>query len=130
LRSFPTYIDFASDLEDTLVQFRLRYPNHADFDFDLLNCQWHDVLNELERVQGAVIESENRGKKVSRKIWRGLGEVSSVIAPGLAGIPDDLCVLNGGLAVIFSVSLGLHGMLDHDLILLNKARSTSRTGSA
>jgi hypothetical protein len=96
----------SSDLEETLKQYRKQAPGQADFDFDLLKCTWHDVLRELERAQAAVSESNDGGKKIHRQAWRTLGTVGDILAPGLAAIPDKLCVLHGGLAVIFSVSWG------------------------
>lgn len=95
-----------SDLEQTLKRYQSLAPNdQVDFDFDLLRCTWHDVLRELERAQAAVLESDGRGKRFHRRVWRGLGSTGPVIAPGLAAIPDNLCVLHGGLAVVFSVCL-------------------------
>jgi hypothetical protein len=96
----------SSDLEEILRQYQIQDPDQADFDFDLLKCTWHDVLRELQRAQTAVSESDDRGKKIHRRAWRALGTASDVLAPGLAAIPDKLCVLHGGLAVIFSVSWG------------------------
>jgi hypothetical protein len=92
-----------------LKQFQIEVPDQADFNFDLLKCTWKDVLQELEKAQAAKFEDEKRGKKLHQKAWRGLGTVGDIFAPGLVGIPNNmpLCVLQGGLAVIFSVSLDL-----------------------
>jgi hypothetical protein len=94
----------SSDLEEALKRYQRQAPDQADFDFDLLKCTWHDVLHELERAQAAVSESNNGGKKFHRRAWRALGTMETVLAPGLVAIPNNLCVLQGGLAVIFSVS--------------------------
>jgi hypothetical protein len=104
--SYGTNLTVSSDLEETLKRYGKQAPDQADFDFDLLKCTWPDVLRELERAQAAVSKSDESGKKIHRRAWRALGTVSDVLAPGLAAIPDKLCVLQGGLAVIFSVSWG------------------------
>lgn len=59
------------------------------------------MLYELERARAV---HEKRGENFARKIWRGLGTASTTIVPGLDALPDELAVLKGGLAVIFSVS--------------------------
>jgi membrane protein YqaA with SNARE-associated domain len=66
------------------------------------------VHEELRKAQQAAIRSEERGKNLIKKVWRKIGVTSSVLAPGLAAIPDNLCILNGGLAVIFSVRYLFH----------------------
>lgn len=108
VRSLRHELTASSGLEETLRQYQSQAPEQPDFDFDLLKCTWHDVLRELERAQAAATESDNQGKKLHRKVWRALGTTGSVLAPGLSAIPDDLCVLHGGLAVIFSVGLSIY----------------------
>lgn len=66
-------------------------------------CDWTTVNEELEKAQEAVAESNAKGKRPHRWFWRALGASSSVVSPGLAAFPDYLCVLHGGMAVIFSV---------------------------
>lgn len=90
-----------------MKRFQSQAPDEADFDFDPLNCTWHNVLHELERAQVAASESEKRGKKFHRRAWRAMGNIGDILAPGLVAIPNNLCVLQGGLAVIFSVSWDL-----------------------
>lgn len=99
------------DLEDTLKRYQRQSVNQDDFDFDLMRCTWYDVLRELDRAQTAASESDLRGKKVHRRAWRALGTISGVLSPGLAAIPDNVGVLHGGLAVIFSVSKQLDKIL-------------------
>lgn len=59
------------------------------------------MLQELERAQ---TESDAKGDGLVRKVWRGIGTAATVLGPGLDALPDEVCVLKGGLAVIFSVS--------------------------
>lgn len=103
--SHRTRTDCYSDLQETLKRHQKQAPELVDFDFDLLSCSWDDVLSELGRAQASVSESDKDGKKFCRRAWRTLGNVGHVVSPGLSAIPDDLSVLHGGLAVIFSVSL-------------------------
>ncbi|KAK4210103.1 hypothetical protein QBC37DRAFT_429270 [Rhypophila decipiens] len=70
-------------------------------DFDVRNCTWETVLAELERAQE---DDEKRGKKWHHKAWRITGSAVPLFGPGLSAFPDELCVLHGGLAVIFSIA--------------------------
>jgi hypothetical protein len=79
---------------------------YVDFIDDLLTCTWEDVHRELHKAKQAHVLSERRGSRNPiRCFWRALGTSGSILAPGLSAIPDELCVLHGGLAVVFSVSL-------------------------
>jgi hypothetical protein len=91
------------DLRETLECHQQKARKYVDFTHDLNSCTWDHVHEELRKAQAKADESEKRGKNPVRKTWRTIGAVSSVLAPGLVAIPDNLCVLNGGLAVIFSV---------------------------
>lgn len=96
----------SSELEEILRRFKSTASLQSDLDFDVLQCTWNDVLRELERAQDAAAESESSGKKLHRKVWRGLGTTGAdIFGPGLAALPDELGVLHGGLALIFTVSL-------------------------
>lgn len=75
----------------------------ADFDFDLLSCTWEDVISELKKAEAAAFDHHVRGNKFHNKIWRGLGRMGERVGPALDAIPDELCVLHGGIAVIFSI---------------------------
>ncbi|KAH7323239.1 hypothetical protein B0I35DRAFT_427345 [Stachybotrys elegans] len=104
-----------NDLWETLHTHQTRAAKYVDFIQDVNKCTWDNVHEELRKAQEAAIESEGRGKNMFKKIWRRMGVTSSILAPGLAAIPDELCVLNGGLAVIFS--LARHSELNRDKIL-------------
>jgi hypothetical protein len=105
------------DLRETLECHQQKAKKYVDFTFDLNNCTWDHVHEELRKAQEKAEESENGGKNPVRKAWRTLGAASSILAPGLAALPDYLCVLNGGLAVIFSVRLRL-GRSHYDYVLI------------
>jgi hypothetical protein len=105
------------DLRETLECHQQKARKYVDFTFDLNNCTWDHVHEELRKAQAKADESEKRGKNPVRKVWRTIGVSSSILAPGLAALPDNLCVLNGGLAVIFSVRSRLGwGHLEYMLI--------------
>lgn len=91
------------DLKETL-EFHRRVGKFVDFTSDLNSCTWDDVHQELAKAQEAAAKSEKGGKQLHRKFWRNIGSTSSILAPGLAALPDELCVLHGGLALVFSVS--------------------------
>ncbi|KAE8446335.1 hypothetical protein EG329_012084 [Mollisiaceae sp. DMI_Dod_QoI] len=92
------------DLRDTLECHQQKARKYVDFTVDVNKCTWEHVREELRKAQAKADESEKRGKGPVKKVWRTLGASSSVLAPGLAALPDYLCVLNGGLAVIFSLA--------------------------
>jgi hypothetical protein len=90
------------DLRETLECHQQKARKYVDFTLDLNSCTW-DHVHELRKAQVKADESEKRGKNPVRKAWRTIGASSSVLAPGLTALPENLSVLNGGLAVIFSV---------------------------
>lgn len=48
--------------------------------------------------------SEGKDKDWYVKYRRRIADLSQIFVSGLAAIPDDLCLLHGGLAVIFHAS--------------------------
>jgi hypothetical protein len=93
----------AEDLSDygmTLKEHDKRSP--IALGFDVLDCPWQKVLDEMQRAKDF---SEGRDKKFMSGGWRGMGRQADMILPSLAAFPDQLCILHGGLAVIFSVSV-------------------------
>lgn len=93
-----------SELRDTISRLFAKKDKSLDFDFDINRCSWDDVVSAVERAQEAVTENERRGKMWQHRAWRAVGATAGVFAPCLSAIPDDLSVLHGGLAVLFSVS--------------------------
>jgi hypothetical protein len=95
-----------SEFQETLKQYQNQATGLADFDFDfdLLSCTWQDVLDEMDKAEAAASESHRRGNEFPARAWRLFETMGDVISPALEAIPDELCVLHGGIAVIFSVS--------------------------
>ncbi len=91
------------NLRETLQRHHQNAGKYVDFTDDLNTCTWDVVRDELRKAQAAAVENERRGKTPVRKAWRILG-TTSLLAPGQSALPNELSVLNGGLAVIFSVS--------------------------
>lgn len=106
------------ELKETL-DFHHRAGKYVDFTRNLHACTWDDVHEELARALSVAAESEKRGQQWMRKFWRTIGSTSSVLAPGLSALPDELCVLHGGLALVFSVSDGDACVLDQGLEVIN-----------
>ena len=90
-------------LTQTLKEYHKRARNYVDFTDDLSKCNWETVNEELVKAQMAIEASNAKGKQPHRWFWRNMGAAASVLSPGLAAFPDSLCVLHGGMAVIFSV---------------------------
>ncbi|KAK0639603.1 hypothetical protein B0T16DRAFT_450265 [Cercophora newfieldiana] len=97
-------IEEVHKLRETLEFIERQSPELVDFDFDLKNCTWTDVLTELERAQEAAIKCGERGKKWYHRPWRAVGVYGGVVSPALSAFPDELSVLHGGLAVIMSIA--------------------------
>jgi hypothetical protein len=107
------------DLRETLECQHQMAAKYVDFTRDLNECTWDNVHEELRKAKATAIESEKRGKNPVRKAWRTIGATSSILAPGLSALPDNLCVLNGGLALIFSVR-PRHGMIPLEYTLIGR----------
>ncbi|KAM7183494.1 hypothetical protein V8F33_013541 [Rhypophila sp. PSN 637] len=103
------------DLRETLLYQQQRARKYVDFTSDLTTCTWDQVHEELKKAQAAALESERRGRNPIRKAFRAIGNTSSILAPGLSALPDDLCILHGALALIFS--LARHSELNRVKIL-------------
>jgi len=73
--------------------------------FNPVHCSWKDVLKELEKAEDAALASEKGDKKFLASNRRKLSTMSKSIVPLLVAIPSDLCVLQGGLAVVFHVGV-------------------------
>jgi len=100
----PNLSEHIADLKETLECHQKVASKYVDFVDDLLKCTWDDVHEELQKAKRAHVVSERRGNRNPlRGFWRTLGTSGSILAPGLSAIPDELCVLHGGLAVVFSV---------------------------
>ncbi len=110
------------DLRETLECLQQKASKYVDF--DLTSCTWKQVHEQLRRAQEKAEESEKLVKNPARRAWRKIGVMSSVLTPGLAALPDDLYVLNGGLAAVFSVSLRLKWSCSHYILIGRLAGST------
>jgi hypothetical protein len=75
--------------------------------FNPVDCSWVDVLKELEKAQDAAVASEQGDRKFLTNSRRKLSTMSKSIVPLLDALPDELCVLHGGLAIIFHVRVAL-----------------------
>ena len=92
-----------SELRETISRLFKEKDKSLHLDFDVNRCSWDDVVSAVEKAHEAVTENERRGKTWHHRAWRAVGATAGVFAPGLSAIPDDLCVLHGGLAIVFSV---------------------------
>jgi hypothetical protein len=92
-----------SELRETISRLFKEKDKSFHLDFDVNRCSWDDVVSAVEKAHEAVTENERRGKTWHHRAWRAVGATAGVFAPGLSAIPDDLCVLHGGLAIVFSV---------------------------
>lgn len=91
------------DLEDALKWYREKNP---DVPFDVLNCSWDDVFDQMERAKGDYQAKAENPRNPFRWLWRKAGSASEAVQPWLDLIPDEfgLSVARGGIAIIFHVS--------------------------
>jgi hypothetical protein len=75
----------------------------CELPFNPVHCSWEDVLKELVKAEEAALASEKGDKSFLTNNRRKLSTMSKSIVPLLVAIPSDLCVLQGGLAVVFHV---------------------------
>jgi hypothetical protein len=96
-------VDNTSELRDSLIN--LCESNPDEVDFNITNCSWEDVLVEVERANRVAGEFESvdsiRGRIRRSRNW--IWGATEAIVPT---IPTDLCILNAGLAAVFSVGAG------------------------
>jgi len=104
-RALGTQYDVESiiDLRNTLLRHQQIASKYVDFTDDLSNCTWENVLEELRKAQFAAFEAERRGNRTHLSRGRARAVNPSILAPGVTPLPEELSVLSGGLAVIFSV---------------------------
>ncbi|KAH8900347.1 hypothetical protein GQ53DRAFT_862365 [Thozetella sp. PMI_491] len=73
-------------------------------DFDPTDCSWAKVFDELDKAQRAAEEDEARGKGFLTKNRRKLARISPLLIGALQAIPEELKILQGGLAVVFNLA--------------------------
>lgn len=76
-------------------------------DFDVENCSWEDVLDQMTRAKGDYEDRAKGLKNTFRKVWRKMGDdaVQSYSSPVLDMMPSDygLSTVRAGLAFVFYV---------------------------
>lgn len=87
---------------EALEQYRV-IDGH-NLDFDPSRCSWPEVVKELNKAHHAAYMRAQDDKKLHSKVGNFLTNATKILQPGLAAIPDELCVLHGGLAIMFNVS--------------------------
>ncbi|KAI8635573.1 hypothetical protein F5Y19DRAFT_408325 [Xylariaceae sp. FL1651] len=92
------------ELRETLQSVERQAPHLLNGGFNAKNCSWEQVLEQLQLAQDAANESKKCGKKFHHKIWRGMGSTAGFVIPALDAFPDNLSILHGGLAVIFTIA--------------------------
>ena len=74
------------------------------FDQDVNGCEWSHALEKLQAANEAVASRMERDKTFLSKGAHVLTTMSNMLQPGLQAIPDELCILHGGLALLFHAS--------------------------
>lgn len=85
-------------------QYLERVSGEIDVDFDVRDCKWSDVIGKLQNANDAVAERMERDKSFLSKGGRVLTDISNMLQPALQSFPDELCILHGGLSLLFHVS--------------------------
>jgi hypothetical protein len=93
--------------------------------FNPVDCSWRDVLQQLEMAEDAAAASERGDGKFLTRSRRKLSTLSKSIVPLLDALPDELCVLHGGLAIVFHVGDSRRSSLNganSDIVACSKQR--------
>jgi len=76
---------------------------HVSLDFDPKSCQWSDVLRKLKDGNDSLAQRMEGDETWWSKGGMWLADLSS-LSPALQAIPDDLCILHGGLALVLHLA--------------------------
>jgi hypothetical protein len=58
----------------------------------------------LNKAHLAIHDCEQRDKTLHARAWKKVSNASKIIQPAVAALPGELCILHGGLAIIFNAS--------------------------
>jgi hypothetical protein len=75
-----------------------------NLDFNPTKCTWAEVVEELNKAHLVTYNREQREKTLHGRAWKTFTNASKIIQPALDALPGELCILHGGLAVVFNVS--------------------------
>lgn len=104
--------NIGSELRETLEGVERQAPQLLSAGLNIKDCSWQDVLVQFQRAQDAANDSERKGKKFHHRIFREIGASAAVAIPAMDAFPDDLAILHGALAVIFSVCVSHQSAVD------------------
>ena len=88
---------------EALEQYR-RIEGH-NLHFNPTKCTWAEVVEELNKAHLAIYNREQRDKTFHARVRKTFTNASKIIQPAVAALPDELCILHGGLAIVFNVSM-------------------------
>lgn len=79
---------------------------------------WEDVLEEAEKAVNEYTAAEKGVKGALRKFFRRVGDKEPMLSPWVDLIPTDhyMSIFNGGLKLIFAVSLSTHNVGKNDCL--------------
>ncbi|KAM7210603.1 hypothetical protein V8F06_014011 [Rhypophila decipiens] len=75
-------------------------------DFDVRDCEWAKVFDKLVEAKETVARRLERDKTWLSKGGIVLTKMSNMFQPVLQAIPDELCFLHGGLALVLHLAKG------------------------
>ncbi|CAK7232194.1 hypothetical protein SEUCBS140593_008180 [Sporothrix eucalyptigena] len=81
-----------------------------DMRFDVLNCSWDDLFEQMARAQGDHKDRVAHKGNWFRYLWRKAGTQKDAIEPWLQLIPDEygLSLLRGAIAIVFHIAEKSH----------------------
>ncbi|KAK0656968.1 hypothetical protein B0T16DRAFT_400627 [Cercophora newfieldiana] len=98
--------DEDDDFMDELRKFNRcldEVSRQVPLDFDPKDCQWSDVLRKLKDGNESLARRMERDETWWSKGGMWLADLST-LSPALQAIPDDLCFLHGGLALVLHLA--------------------------
>jgi hypothetical protein len=85
--------------------FKWYKEQNPDVPFDVLNCSWDDVFDQMARAKGKYEEKFNGPNHFFHWLWRKAGNASEAVDPWLQLIPNEfgMAVARGAIAIVFHV---------------------------
>jgi hypothetical protein len=76
-----------------------------NLDFNPAKCTWKEVIEELNLAHLAAYSCERRENTFYGKTRHVVNNTIQIVEPALDALPDHLCILQGGLAIVFNASI-------------------------
>jgi hypothetical protein len=87
-----------------------------NLDFNPAKCTWKEVIEELNLAHLAAYSCERRENTFYGKTRNVVNNTIQIVEPALDALPDYLCILQGGLAIVFNASISGNNIYELTII--------------